>query len=102
MYPAKYQVFPSGINYSDTPVGTFEQYQPQKAGESSEHFFSKVVVALIVILFAVGIVYLAYTLFLKDLILLLKAKEQKTTTEIGFGNTPLRRPGEGNPNGGPV
>ncbi|QDA77209.1 movement protein [Chickpea redleaf virus 2] len=90
MFPSKYQVFPSELNYSYTPVEAGDSQFPAKTGDSGEHVFSKVVVALIIILFAVGIIYLSYVLFLKDLILLLKAKKQRTTTEIGFGNTPAR------------
>ncbi|ADQ52689.1 V2 [Chickpea chlorosis virus-B] len=102
MFPSKYQVFPSEENYTYTPVLPGNSISSAKAGDSSEHVFSKVVVALIIILFTVGIIYLAYTLFLKDLILLLKAKKQRTTTEIGFGNTP-GRPGSQPPqNGGPI
>nr|AFD62975.1 movement protein [Chickpea chlorosis virus-C] len=102
MFPAKYQIFPSENNYSYTPVQTQESLSGVKAGDSSEHVFSKVVVSLVVILFSVGIFYLAYTLFLKDLILLLKAKKQRTTTEIGFGNTPARRQDNNRQDAGPI
>jgi hypothetical protein len=54
----------------------------------TDHSFAKVVCALFVILVSVGLIYLAYSLFVKDCILLFKAKRQKTTTEIGFGQTP--------------
>ncbi|AGT45470.1 movement protein [Chickpea chlorosis virus] len=102
MLGAYYQIFPSEENYSYTPVQTQESLRGSSSGDSSEHVFSKVVVALIIILFSVGIIYLAYTLFLKDLILLLKAKKQRTTTEIGFGNTPGRGPSQPQPNVGPI
>nr|AIY32711.1 movement protein [Chickpea chlorotic dwarf virus]AIY32715.1 movement protein [Chickpea chlorotic dwarf virus]AIY32755.1 movement protein [Chickpea chlorotic dwarf virus]AIY32759.1 movement protein [Chickpea chlorotic dwarf virus] len=80
-----YQVFPTDTNYSydPPPVNTYSQ-------GSSQTDFGKVVVALVVILVSVGVFYLAYSLFLKDCILLFKAKKQRTTTEIGFGQTPAR------------
>nr|AIY33267.1 movement protein [Chickpea chlorotic dwarf virus]AIY33271.1 movement protein [Chickpea chlorotic dwarf virus] len=65
---------------------------PEAKQRSSETDFGKVVVALVVILTSVGVFYLAYNLFLKDCILLFKAKKQRTTTEIGFGQTPARNP----------
>ena len=43
---------------------------------------------------AVGVFWLAYTLFLKDCILVWKAKKQRKTEEIGFGTTPIRPNGE--------
>ena len=80
-----YQVFPSDTNYSydPPPVSTSSQ-------GSSQTDFGKVVIALVIILVSVGVFYLAYSLFLKDCILLFKAKKQRTTTEIGFGQTPAR------------
>nr|ABV82710.1 putative movement protein [Sugar beet mastrevirus SK-11]AGT45338.1 movement protein [Chickpea chlorotic dwarf virus]AGT45342.1 movement protein [Chickpea chlorotic dwarf virus]AGT45346.1 movement protein [Chickpea chlorotic dwarf virus]AGT45350.1 movement protein [Chickpea chlorotic dwarf virus] len=80
-----YQVFPSDTNlsYDNPPVTVSSQ-------ASSHTDFGKVIVALVVILVSVGVFYLAYTLFLKDCILLFKAKKQRTTTEIGFGQTPAR------------
>nr|AFD62999.1 movement protein [Chickpea chlorosis Australia virus]AGT45414.1 movement protein [Chickpea chlorosis Australia virus]AGT45426.1 movement protein [Chickpea chlorosis Australia virus] len=101
MYPAKYVVYPSESNYSYTPVGG-DSSDTSSGSSSSENIFSKVVVALVIILFTVGIIYLAYTLFLKDLILLLKAKKQRTTTEIGFGNTPARPNSQRQQDVGPV
>nr|AIY33007.1 movement protein [Chickpea chlorotic dwarf virus]AIY33031.1 movement protein [Chickpea chlorotic dwarf virus]AIY33191.1 movement protein [Chickpea chlorotic dwarf virus]AIY33203.1 movement protein [Chickpea chlorotic dwarf virus] len=80
-----YQVFPSDTNYSYDPPPV--SVAPQA---SSQTDFGKVVIALVVILVSVGVFYLAYTLFLKDCILLFKAKKQRTTTEIGFGQTPAR------------
>nr|AGT45366.1 movement protein [Chickpea chlorotic dwarf virus]AGT45370.1 movement protein [Chickpea chlorotic dwarf virus] len=80
-----YQVFPSDTNFSyDNPPVTVS------SPASSQTDFGKVVIALVVILVSVGVFYLAYTLFLKDCILLFKAKKQRTTTEIGFGQTPAR------------
>nr|AGT45302.1 movement protein [Chickpea chlorotic dwarf virus] len=80
-----YQVFPSDTNFSyDNPPVTVSP------PVSSQTDFGKVVIALVVVLVSVGVVYLAYTLFLKDCILLFKAKKQRTTTEIGFGQTPAR------------
>ncbi|AGT45430.1 movement protein [Chickpea chlorosis virus-B] len=102
MFPAKYQIFPSEGNYTYTPIQSGYATSAAKAGDSSEHLLSKVVVALVIILGVVGITYLAYVLFLKDLILLLKAKKQRTTTEIGFGNTPGRPNSQSQPHGGPV
>nr|AFC17172.1 movement protein [Chickpea chlorotic dwarf virus] len=80
-----YQVFPVDTNYSYDllPLDTNSQ-------GSSQTDFGKVVIALVVILVSVGVFYLAYSLFLKDCILLFKAKKQRTTTEIGFGQTPAR------------
>nr|QHT53981.1 movement protein [Chickpea chlorotic dwarf virus] len=80
-----YQVFPSDTNFSyDNPPVTVSR------PASSQTDFGRVVIALVVVLVSVGVVYLAYTLFLKDCILLFKAKKQRTTTEIGFGQTPAR------------
>lgn len=90
-----YQVFP--VNY--TPSYESENYSGQSQG-SSNNDFGKVVIALVVILVAVGVIYLAYSLFLKDCILLFKAKKQRTTTEIGFGNTPARPGSQPSQNGG--
>nr|AGT45294.1 movement protein [Chickpea chlorotic dwarf virus]AGT45298.1 movement protein [Chickpea chlorotic dwarf virus]QVK80416.1 movement protein [Chickpea chlorotic dwarf virus] len=82
-----YQVFPSDTNFSyDNPPVTVSP------PASSQTDFGRVVIALVVVLVSVGVVYLAYTLFLKDCILLFKAKKQRTTTEIGFGQTPARNP----------
>ena len=47
---------------------------------------------------SVGIAYLAYTLFVKDLILLLKEKRRRTTTESGFGLEGRNQRTEGNSN----
>nr|AKE33368.1 movement protein [Chickpea chlorotic dwarf virus]AMN14235.1 movement protein [Chickpea chlorotic dwarf virus]AVE14343.1 movement protein [Chickpea chlorotic dwarf virus]AVE14369.1 movement protein [Chickpea chlorotic dwarf virus] len=81
-----YQVFPTDTNYSyDPPPVNTNSFQG-----SSQTDFGKVVIALVVILVSVGVFYLAYSLFLKDCILLFKAKKQRTTTEIGFGQTPAR------------
>nr|CAO91913.1 movement protein [Chickpea chlorotic dwarf virus] len=80
-----YQVFPSDTNYSYDPPAVTAPSQG-----SSQTDFGKVVIALVVILVSVGVFHLAYTLFLKDCILLFKAKKQRTTTEIGFGQTPAR------------
>nr|QRG29218.1 putative MP [Tripterygium mastrevirus A] len=52
--------------------------------------FQTIVIVLISVIVSVGVVYLAWVLFVKDCILLLKAKKQRTTTEIGFGQTPAR------------
>ncbi|QED42779.1 MP [Soybean geminivirus B] len=90
-----YQVFP--VNY--TPSYESESYTaPSQASSNNE--FGKVVIALVIVLVAVGVVYLAYSLFLKDCILLFKAKKQRTTTEIGFGNTPARPGSQPAQNGG--
>lgn len=80
-----YQIYPSdtNISYDPPPVTTVSK-------GSSQTDFGKVVVALVIILVSVGVFYLAYSLFLKDCILLFKAKKQRTTTEIGFGQTPAR------------
>lgn len=98
-----YQIYPGEENYNYTPVfGGFPENTSARSN-SSDKVFSKVVVALVIVLFSVAIIYLAYVLFLKDLILLLKAKRQRTTTEIGFGNTPAHRGNDvpGLNNGGP-
>nr|AMN14225.1 movement protein [Chickpea chlorotic dwarf virus] len=85
-----YQVFPTDTNYSydPPPVNTNSSYRAIPGILSTD--FGKVVIALVVILVSVGVFYLAYSLFLKDCILLFKAKKQRTTTEIGFGQTPAR------------
>ncbi|ADQ52696.1 V2 [Chickpea redleaf virus] len=85
MREKKYQIFPPNPNYSE-----FSPPVEISHGENSQVNFQRVVTALIVVLVAVGVLYLAYTLFIKDCILLFKAKKQRTTTEIGFGQTPGR------------
>nr|QFU95481.1 movement protein [Chickpea chlorotic dwarf virus] len=82
-----WNLLPSESNYSEenSPV-----VYTQKG--SSQTDFGKVVIALVIILVSVGVFYLAYSLFLKDCILLFKARKQRTTTEIGFGQTPARNP----------
>jgi hypothetical protein len=63
---------------------------------NSDKIYQNVVVSLICILISVGVIYLAYSLFIKDCILLCKAKRQRTTTEIGFGQTPQVTNNQGN------
>nr|CCI88378.1 movement protein [Cotton mastrevirus] len=82
-----YNLFPAYTNYTyDPPPENTDSKGPAQTD------FEKVVIALIIILVSVGVFYLAYTLFLKDCVLLFKAKKQRTTTEIGFGQTPARNP----------
>nr|UEC49278.1 movement protein [Sugarcane striate virus]UEC49334.1 movement protein [Sugarcane striate virus] len=52
----------------------------------------KLIFGLTVCLCVVGSIYLTYRWFLRDVIILIRAKRQRTTEEIGFGNTP-HRPG---------
>lgn len=60
------------------------------APANTDHAWRSFIFAVVGILFCIGSFYLAYVLCLKDLLLTLKAKKQRTTTEIGFGNTPAR------------
>nr|QAX33512.1 movement protein [Sugarcane striate virus]QAX33516.1 movement protein [Sugarcane striate virus]QAX33524.1 movement protein [Sugarcane striate virus]QAX33532.1 movement protein [Sugarcane striate virus]QAX33536.1 movement protein [Sugarcane striate virus] len=52
----------------------------------------KLIFGLTVCLCVVGSIYLTYRWFLRDVIILIRAKRQRTTEEIGFGTTP-NRPG---------
>nr|QRG29199.1 putative MP [Nymphoides mastrevirus A] len=90
VYPENYTTSYEAAEYSRTSQG------------ANQNDFGKVVIALVVVLVAVGVSYLAYTLFVKDCILLLKAKKQRTTTEIGFGNTPARHGSQPAQNGGTI
>ncbi|CAL30138.1 hypothetical protein [Oat dwarf virus] len=65
-------------------------YTAPVSTESSDLAWRTFVFVIFGCLVAVGIIYLAYTLFLKDCILVWKAKRQKKTEEIGYGNTPAR------------
>nr|AWO14276.1 movement protein [Sweet potato symptomless virus 1] len=74
---------------SSVPIfDPFPVYSPTNPKSSSDSRLDSLITVIVVTLLFVGIVYLAYVLFLKDVILLLKAKRQRTTTEIGFGQTP--------------
>nr|AVE14339.1 movement protein [Chickpea chlorotic dwarf virus]AVE14351.1 movement protein [Chickpea chlorotic dwarf virus]AVE14355.1 movement protein [Chickpea chlorotic dwarf virus] len=87
-----YNLFPAYTNYTyDPPAENTDSKGPAQTD------FEKVVIALIIILVSVGVFYLAYSLFLKDCILLFKAKKQRTTTEIGFGQTPARNQNQPQP-----
>lgn len=70
-------------SYVPTPVNNNE----------GDAYFKKGVLALVIAIVTVGLLYLAWTLFAKDCILLFKARRQRTTTEIGFGGTPAHRNG---------
>ncbi|AFD63065.1 movement protein [Chickpea yellows virus] len=85
MARGKYQIYPPVEDHFPEVSS-----QVSSPGGHSTVDFGKVVVVLIVILVVVGLLYLSYSLFIKDCILLFKAKKQRTTTEIGFGNTPAR------------
>lgn len=54
----------------------------------SEIAWNKVILGIVVSAVAVSLCWLAYSLFVKDCILLWKAKKQRRTEEIGFGNSP--------------
>nr|AWO14296.1 movement protein [Sweet potato symptomless virus 1] len=74
---------------SSVPIfDPFPVYSPTNPKSSSDSRLNSLITVIVVTLLFVGIVYLAYVLFLKDVILLLKVKRQRTTTEIGFGQTP--------------
>lgn len=70
-------------------------YSPPVIQSSNKSYdaFDSAVIGLIIALVAVGLLYLAWTLFVKDCILIYKAKRQRTTTEMGFGQTPQHRGG---------
>nr|AOT83534.1 movement protein [Wheat dwarf virus]AOT83542.1 movement protein [Wheat dwarf virus] len=71
-----------------------DQYQPPSDPGSSDYAWRTFVFVTFGLLIAVGVAWLAYTLFLKDLILVCKAKKQRRTEEIGYGNTPARVNGD--------
>nr|AOT83530.1 movement protein [Wheat dwarf virus]AOW44207.1 movement protein [Wheat dwarf virus] len=71
-----------------------DQYQPPSSPGSSDYAWRIFVFVTFGLLIAVGVAWLAYTLFLKDLILVCKAKKQRRTEEIGYGNTPARVNGD--------
>nr|APM86240.1 movement protein [Wheat dwarf virus] len=71
-----------------------DQYQPPSYPGSSDYAWRTFVFVTFGLLIAVGVVWLAYTLFLKDCILVWKAKKQRRTEEIGYGNTPARPNGD--------
>nr|GMC96074.1 coat protein [Ipomoea batatas] len=75
-------------NHKVSPSRRDDRWRDIIFTSSSDSRLQKLVTVIVVTLLFVGIVYLAYVLFLKDVILLLKAKRQRTTTEIGFGQTP--------------
>lgn len=51
---------------------------------------SSVITIFVIIGGAIGLLYFAYSVFLKDCILLFKEKRRRTVTEAGFGATPVR------------
>nr|CAL30115.1 hypothetical protein [Wheat dwarf virus] len=71
-----------------------DQYQAPYDPGSSDHAWRTFVFVSFGLLISVGVVWLAYTLFLKDCILVWKAKKQRRTEEIGYGNTPARPNGD--------
>ena len=78
------------INYLSEPLFYPPPVIQQKDNEDTDRM---AVVGVIIALVSVGIIYLAWILFVKDCIPLYKAKKQRTTTEIGFGQTPQHRGG---------
>nr|ACP28895.1 movement protein [Wheat dwarf virus] len=71
-----------------------DQYQAPYDPGSSDYARRTFVFVSFGLLISVGVVWLAYTLFLKDCILVWKAKKQRRTEEIGYGNTPARPNGD--------
>ncbi|CAH04377.1 V1 movement protein [Wheat dwarf virus Bg17] len=71
-----------------------DQYQAPYDPGSSDYAWRTFVFVSFGLLISVGVVWLAYTLFLKDCILVWKAKKQRRTEEIGYGNTPARPNGD--------
>lgn len=69
------------------------QYTSASSEGSSANAWITFTFVILGSLAAVGIFWLAYTCFLKDCILLWKAKKQRRTEEIGFGNTPNQQHG---------
>lgn len=69
-----------------------DRYSPD-ISSSSDYAWRTFVFVIFGLLAAVGVIWLAYTLFLKDCILVWKAKRQRRTEEIGYGNTPVRQNG---------
>jgi len=58
----------------------------------SDGAWRTLVFVLVGTLTAVGVCWLAYILFVRNCILLWKAKKHRKTEEFGFGNTPVRPP----------
>ncbi|QBO56210.1 movement protein [Maize streak dwarfing virus] len=99
MGPAStYQVFTTypDLGYQSPPAPTTEGEEP----------WFRVVFVLVTALVVIGIIYLSYRWFIRDVIILLRAKRQRSTEEIGFGNTPVRadrgRSGATEPGTGPT
>ena len=63
------------------------------AGDSGGENDAKFLNYFLIILFGlaiVGLIYVAYNLFLKDCIILYKEKRRRAVTESGFGQSPAR------------
>lgn len=84
------------INYLSEPLFYSPPIMQEQPKEDTDRL---AVIGIIIALVSVGIIYLAWILFVKDCILLYKAKKQRTTTEIGFGQTPQHRGGVVRANG---
>ncbi|QDO73333.1 movement protein [Eleusine indica associated virus] len=80
-----YQVF--------TPSSSWVVSQsPPEVVASSDPWF-RVIYILVISLIILGTIYLAYRWFIRDVVILFRAKRQRSTEEIGFGNTPARADG---------
>ncbi|AFJ15128.1 movement protein [Maize streak Reunion virus] len=81
---------PSTLQVYPQPLSLVTQSPP--APTAGDPWF-RVVFVLVIALICLGIVYLSYRWFIRDVIILLRAKRQRSTEYIGFGNTPARADG---------
>nr|QLI60610.1 movement protein [Wheat dwarf India virus] len=66
-------------------------YIPQSPpAVQNEDPWIRLVFVFVAVIAAIGLLYLSYRWFVKDVIILLRAKRQRSTEEIGFGNDPSR------------
>nr|AHX74123.1 movement protein [Sugarcane white streak virus] len=79
------------LQVSPTVVYTPSPHPPSTDGDSWSHLIFALVVTICVVL----TIYVVYCWFGRDLIILFRARRQRSTEEIGFGNTPV------NPRAGP-
>nr|WNA16289.1 movement protein [Wheat dwarf India virus] len=69
-------------------------YIPQSPpAVQNEDPWIRLVFVFVAVIAAIGLLYLSYRWFVRDVIILLRAKRQRSTEEIGFGNTPARPDG---------
>ncbi|QHB15157.1 movement protein [Mastrevirus sp.] len=63
---------------------------PEPAGVGNDSAWRALALAFTVTAVSLALLFGAWKLCLKDCLLTLRAKRSRTTTELGFGNTPQR------------